>query len=224
MKQAEHTKTIKFKDLPLDLKKQFVHHLSKNDVDFEQVKDSKYLQAKVKIVEELGGRPVMRTKSRGKGDKQNMFQKHGEKGNHFHKDCVYGEWEHKRMANNAKLDNEVQKKMDHSEKYDKHGNRVMTFEEIRDMLRSDPNQQKSIDKFIRNAKKSKEIFPNEKVPKEEDIYFESDIMNKDYYYKHLANRLGYSRVYSMNAVNQSLNEYGPEERSNLNNKKMRFNI
>ena len=69
MKQAEHTKTIKFKDLPLDLKKQFVHHLSKNDVDFEQVKDSKYLQAKVKIVEEPDGRSVMRTRSKGRNDK-----------------------------------------------------------------------------------------------------------------------------------------------------------
>ena len=49
-------------------------------------------------------------------------------------------------------------------------------------------------------------------------------MNKDYYYKHLGERLGYSRVYSKNAINQSLHEYGPEERSNLNNKKMRFNI
>lgn len=79
----------------------------------------------------------------------------------------------------------------------------MTFEEIRDMLRSEPSQKKSIPKVIRHKDKIHEIFPNEDVlehPKD-GIFFENDIMNKDYYYQKLAQRLGYSRVYNFSGRN-----------------------
>ena len=81
----------------------------------------------------------------------------------------------------------------------------MTFEEIRDMLRSEPSQKKSIPKVIRHQSKSKEIFPNENVLKEPEdgIYFDQDIMNKDYYYQKLAQRLGYSRVYNFSGCRLS---------------------
>lgn len=82
----------------------------------------------------------------------------------------------------------------------------MTFEEIRDMLRSEPTNKKSISKVRRHQSKSKEIFPNEDVLEhdEDGIYFENDIMNKDYYYHKLAQRLGYSRVYNFSGCNYLL--------------------
>lgn len=82
----------------------------------------------------------------------------------------------------------------------------MTFEEIRDMLRSEPSQKKSIPKVRRFQEKSKEIFPNEDVlehPKE-GIFYDHDIMNKDYYYQKLAQRLGYSRVYNFSGCKVNL--------------------
>lgn len=74
----------------------------------------------------------------------------------------------------------------------------MTFEEIRDKLRSEPNQKKAIPKVERNHMKKAEMFPNERVAEdhEDGIYFDNDIMDKDYYYRRLAERLGYSRVYN----------------------------
>lgn len=108
-------------------------------------------------------------------------------------------------------------------KFDKYGNKIQTFEEIRDMLRSEPNQKKSLDKFIRNAKKHPEIFPNEKVPdEEEEIFLDHDIMNKDYYYQKLAQRLGYSRVYQFGNVNTSLADYDQENKE-LPKKKGKWN-
>ncbi len=65
------------------------------------------------------------------------------------------------------------------------------------MLRSEPSQKKSVDKFLRNGNKIKEVFPNKDVLERKDgIFHDNDIMNKDYYYQKLAQRLGYSRVYN----------------------------
>lgn len=65
------------------------------------------------------------------------------------------------------------------------------------MLRSEPSQKKSIDKFLRNGSKVKEVFPNKDVLEQKDgIFHDNDIMDKDYYYQKLAQRLGYSRVYN----------------------------
>lgn len=74
----------------------------------------------------------------------------------------------------------------------------MTFEEIRDMLRSEPNQKKSIPKVKRHHEKVVEVFPNERILEhpQDGIFFANDVMNKDYYYQKLAQRLGYSRVYN----------------------------
>lgn len=200
-------------------------HLRKNQVDFEQVRDSKYLHAKVKIIEDEEGRKRIRSTSADRR-KQNMFERNANKGHLYHNDCVYGKWEHTKMMNNQKLEQDLERRLNNKPKYDKHGNRVMTFEEIRDMLRCEPNQKKSIPKFLRNGKLSKEVFPNEDIlqHQEEGIFYEDDIMNKDFYYAHLAERLGYGRVYNFNAVNQSLNEYTQADKNNLNNKRSRLNI
>lgn len=66
------------------------------------------------------------------------------------------------------------------------------------MLRSEPNQKKSISKVERNHVKQGEMFPNKNVlyEPEDGIYFDNDIMDKNYYYKRLAERLAYSRVYN----------------------------
>ena len=71
------------------------------------------------------------------------------------------------------------------------------------MLRSEPSNKKSIAKVIRHAEKTNEVFPNEHVLEEPEdgIYYDNDIMNKDYYYQKLAQRLGYSRVYNFSGCN-----------------------
>jgi CRISPR/Cas system-associated endonuclease/helicase Cas3 len=91
------------------------------------------------------------------------------------------------------------------------------------MLRNEPTQKKSIDKFMRNAKKHPEIYPNEKVPDEQtEIFLDHDIMDKNYYYQKLAQRLGYSRVYQFGNVNTSLTDYD-QENSQLQKKKGKWN-
>jgi hypothetical protein len=102
MSQSKKSKEILFSELPLELKKQFLHHLAKNKVEFEKFKDSKYLQAKVKIIEEEEGKPKLFIPGK---TKQRDFNKSEERKNKFHQDCVYSPWEQKKIQNNAKLDN-----------------------------------------------------------------------------------------------------------------------
>lgn len=82
----------------------------------------------------------------------------------------------------------------------------MTFEEIREMLRSEPSQKKSIPKVVKHSYKKGEVFPNENILEEpeEGIYFENDIMDKNYYYRKLAERLGYTRVYQFSGCKEAL--------------------
>lgn len=83
-------------------------------------------------------------------------------------------------------------------KYDRYGNKIMTFEEIRDMLRTEPNNKKNLDKVERNIDRMDEMYPNEEVLNDPDgIFYNEDIWDKDYFYQKLAKRLGYSRVYRM---------------------------
>ena len=116
--------------------------------------------------------------------------------------------------------------------YDKKGRKIETMMQIRDILRSEPTQKKSIPKVCRDGELKGEIFPNEEIEEhpEEGIYYPNDVMNKDYYYQKLAQRLGYSKAYNFNPSSfdsylddTSLREYeqeGPE----LDKKKDRLNI
>lgn len=107
-----------FSELPLELKKQFLHHLTKNGVDFEKSVDSKYVQTTVKIIEEEEGAKKLvipsaagpsksrdHSKSRGKQASERHFKKHA---NHFHDACVYSPWEQKKIENNTKLSHDLQ--------------------------------------------------------------------------------------------------------------------
>jgi hypothetical protein len=95
----ERPKEVLFSDLPLELKKQFLHHLSKNDVEFQKLQDGRYLQAQVKIVESKGEKRLVMPPG-----KQTMKEREMNKDHRFHKDCMYSNWEQQRMSNNAKLD------------------------------------------------------------------------------------------------------------------------
>lgn len=110
-------KNILFSELPLELKKQFLRHLTMNGVDFEQSADLKYVQATVKIIEQDQGqkklvvpsavtRSVSKelSKSRGRSTSERHFKKHS---NHFHDACVYSPWEQKRIENNSKLKSDL---------------------------------------------------------------------------------------------------------------------
>lgn len=110
-------KNIMFSELPLELKKQFLHHLTKNGVDFEQSVDAKYVQTTVKIIEEEEGEKKLvipgaasRSKSKEKGGSKsrNSSERHFTKHtNHFHNKCVYSPWEQKRIENNSKLKDDL---------------------------------------------------------------------------------------------------------------------
>lgn len=213
--RSRQRQDVMFSELPLELKKQFLHHLAKNDVEFERSKDNRYVQAKVKLIEDEANVKKLsipdrnsRSKSPGKSEslgKTNASRHFAKHSNKFHEGCVYSPWEQNRMSNNAKLREDLKRRIKHERhhKYDKNGNRVMTFEEIRDKLRSEPNQKKAIPKVERNYHKKSEMFPNEHVVEdpEDGIYFDNDIMDKDYYYRRLAERLGYSRVYNFSGSN-----------------------
>lgn len=91
------------------------------------------------------------------------------------------------------------------------------------MLRSAPSQKKALKKFSRNHKKMPEVFPNANVMQDKDgIFLDNNIMNKDYYYKKLVQRLGYARAYKGN-LNTTLQEYEAEN-GELPKKKSRLNL
>lgn len=110
-------KEILFSELPLELKKQFLTHLGKNNVDFSKY-DQKYMQALVRIVEKDDGSKELATSTVGRsrsGSKTRtlkqqqlyddmMHKNHGLRFNKYHGGCVYGDWEKKRIENNSKLD------------------------------------------------------------------------------------------------------------------------
>ena len=101
----EKPKEIFFSDLPLDLKKHFVYHLSNNNVDFEQLKNTRFMHAKVKIIEKDGTPRLLinpETSKNASASTQNMFKKK-KKSELSHKDCIYSPWEHKRRENNENL-------------------------------------------------------------------------------------------------------------------------
>lgn len=103
MKKKQHIKEIHYNDLPLELKKQFLHHLAKNNVDFEQLKDSKYMQAKVKIVEQKDGSPHI-IPPPGERPKSTLHMKTrpGKIDHHFHDKCI-PEHDRERIKNTQKL-------------------------------------------------------------------------------------------------------------------------
>jgi len=43
-------KEIAFSQLTLDLKKQFIHFLAKHNIDFQRLKDSRFLETKIKLI------------------------------------------------------------------------------------------------------------------------------------------------------------------------------
>jgi uncharacterized protein YijF (DUF1287 family) len=109
--------------------------------------------------------------------------------------------------------------------YDKFGNKLQTMAQVRDILRSEPAQKKSIAKVERDIHKKREYYPNEVLMEhpEENIYHPDDIMDKDYYYTKLAQRLGFSKAYDFNPDDDSLREYDLEEKE-LKNKGHRLEI
>lgn len=108
---------IMFSELPLELKKQFLHHLVKNGVDFQRTEDNKFLQAKVKLIEDASQEkritvPSSVEKSKSKGrprsdPKTNSMRHFAKHSNQFHQACVYSPWEQKRISNNRKLDQDL---------------------------------------------------------------------------------------------------------------------
>ena len=95
---------ILYSELPLELKKQFIQHISKNKIQFDKIKDDKYVHMKVKIIED----EEKKTRLFIPGvDKVNMFEKNEGSKNKYHKECVYSPWEHKRMKNNSKLKSQM---------------------------------------------------------------------------------------------------------------------
>lgn len=95
----ERPKEVLFSELPLELKKQFLHQLAKNDVEFQKLQDGRYVQAKVKIVEAKGEKRLIMPPG-----KKTMREREMNKDHKFHHDCMYSGWEQQRMTNNAKLD------------------------------------------------------------------------------------------------------------------------
>ena len=76
------------------------------------------------------------------------------------------------------------------------GSEFMDFAQMRKLLREKPDKKKNKEKYVKKIRKGKELFPNKNIGSGDnsDIHFENDYMDKDYFYQHLAQRLGYSRA------------------------------
>lgn len=180
-------KEIKFSNLPLDLKKQFIYFLAKNNVDFKQLKNSRFLHTKIKLISKKGNAQIL-IKNK---DFSELAQKKSEPSK-YHKDCTKASWHNKKIISSPTkqiLDKETNDK--------RLADNLTTFAEMRVLLREHPAKKKHLEKYHEMIVRDKEFRPNKGIekPAGKEIYYENDYDDKDYYYRNIAKRLGYSREF-----------------------------
>lgn len=197
-------KEINFSKLTLDLKKQFIYFLAKNDIDFHKLKNTKFLTTKIKI-KGMNNRPTRITIR--PGDLNHLTRKNN-KISRYHIDCVKDSLKYRspspakkhRFAKTEKT--KKSKKNKNWEKSVKKSSDILgkdllknlgEFAELKDELRSEPREKVDRKKHHDWVRNRYEFAPNKdkKFGKgDDDIVYNNDVMDNKWYYQKLGDRLG----------------------------------
>lgn len=193
-------KEIEFSNLTLDLKKQFIYFLAKNNINFHQLRDSKFLTTKIRIVGS-NNRP---TRIVIKPEDIWHLANKTKKVSKYHINCQEEALKFKTPTKNKKRRKKWKtdkkrgvsrsKSMRRINKLKKNPGRIGSdlienldsYLELRDQFRAEPKTKVDKKKFRRMMKEKKNFTPNkEKNFDKEDIYYQDDIENKEWFYRKL---------------------------------------
>jgi hypothetical protein len=94
-------KEILFSNLTLDLKKQFIYFLAKNNIDFHRLKDSRFLRTKIRITNSKSGKSPARIVLKPE-DIDHLCRKRG-KISKYHVHCTEDAWNHGRRQHSPNI-------------------------------------------------------------------------------------------------------------------------
>lgn len=87
-------KEIQFSNLSLDLKKQFIYFLAKNNIDFQRMNDSRFMKTKIRITNSKSGKSPARIVLKPE-DIEHLCRKKGTPSK-YHLNCGDDAWGHHR--------------------------------------------------------------------------------------------------------------------------------
>lgn len=92
---------IQFSNLTLDLKKQFIYFLAKNDIDFHRLKDTRFLRTKIRITNSKSNKSPARIVLKPE-DIDHLCRKRG-KPSKYHIHCTEDAWAHGGRGHSPKI-------------------------------------------------------------------------------------------------------------------------